>query len=320
MNQPEIKYGVKEMEKQIVKFDESSKHALDLKIKYENLIVTPETLKESKIALSNLKQARYMIQNVVKENHEILKGWTKANKDRGNEKIAIIKPIEERIQAEINEIEAEKRRKKEEEKQRELERIEGIKKRMHEYIFPIESKIKEATDPDELNDLEIEFPDDEEFSEFKDEMWDGILKMKEMKRQKIKELKEKIEVEAMKKRLAELEAKEKERSSEKDLEEVGIDSGDPVEKKDPLMEITEEITDERLDPISALEKAEEESEEHPYILDEKDHDEFLKFYDQLNGIEYPIFTNVKISEELKKKIDDLSDFINGIHEINFGGK
>lgn len=90
---------------------------------YKDLVVNDETFEEAKKVRKIIRDERYYLQNVEKENTRILNGLKSQNKTMADSFIAIIMPIEQKIDAQIKEIEvkrAAEKAEKEREKQEQM--------------------------------------------------------------------------------------------------------------------------------------------------------------------------------------------------------
>ena len=136
---------------------------------YKNLVVTPETVKEADKARLVLYRERIAIQNIEKENNDILNNFKKANAKKADELIAIIEPLEKDLKAKIDAITAEEKRKKEEEAQKERDRISAIKGSISvlEARIPMIRTIKSVEELDKIA-LEVSVKENS-FSEFNEE-------------------------------------------------------------------------------------------------------------------------------------------------------
>ena len=126
---------------QVVKLDNYSEikesELTALVKKYDPMVVTAETYKDGLKARQEIRAKRFEIQNITKNNKALLNGAKKTLDSRAEQLIAIIQPVEDKIDGRIKEIEAEKARikaEKEAEKQRlQAERMEKISKIQKEF-------------------------------------------------------------------------------------------------------------------------------------------------------------------------------------------
>lgn len=95
---------------------------------YSNLVVTPETYNESKKARATIREKRFFLQNILKKNNDTLNTIKKDQKEKFDEFINILLPVEEKIHEGIKAIEEKKKAEKEEKDRRERERVENIRK------------------------------------------------------------------------------------------------------------------------------------------------------------------------------------------------
>lgn len=150
-----------------------------LKNDYEKIIVTPETIKEADQARLVLYRKRTEIQRIDKDNNDALNKLKKMNSKVADDLIAIIAPIEKRLQTEIDSIKAEEERKKEAARLAEVKRVAGIKKRMM-YLEDKISVIRACKINEELDKIATEvsaFTDSfEEFNSDGNEIVNTILK------------------------------------------------------------------------------------------------------------------------------------------------
>ena len=109
--------------------------------KYSNLVVTKETYKEGLKARSELREERYLIQNIIKNNKGVLNVAKKKMESDGAALIDVVFPIETEVDTKLKAIEAEKERikaEKEAERQKiQAERIEKISKIQSEFTSAI---------------------------------------------------------------------------------------------------------------------------------------------------------------------------------------
>lgn len=102
----------------------------ELADRYQNMVVSPETFNDAKKARMELRDKRYEIQKIAKENNSLINQAKKKFADKAEELISIIRPTEDDIDSKIKSIEekkAEEKRKRDEERQRiQKERMDKI--------------------------------------------------------------------------------------------------------------------------------------------------------------------------------------------------
>jgi len=321
----------------ITKYDTNEQIALELKQKYTNLVITASTLQEAKVALTRIRNCRYDIQNLCTENHTKIKKLSEMNKARSEEIITKeIKPLEILIESKIKIIEDEKNREKEEAKRKEAERIEGIRKRMHDYCFEIEGRIKGLNNSKEAGDLIITFPEDPVFMEkpFLTEFTDAVNKLRTMRDEKKAELEKD---EAFKKREAELKAQEE--AFKKKAEElgiklpgnvhvVGIRPAEPVKDPDPVKEAEPATVPAEVEKpyysrtIPARDPAPEVKKDTDLKIGQEtafdgipltdDRKAIRKFYEEICTAKLPVIKDDELREEVK---DIYYDFLGSLIDL-----
>lgn len=98
---------------------------------YENLVVTEETLEESKKIRLLIREQRYAIQNILKDNKAVLNKIKDSQEEMAEELIGIIKPTEDKIDSGIKAIENKKAEEKARKDREEQERIEARRKALY---------------------------------------------------------------------------------------------------------------------------------------------------------------------------------------------
>jgi len=94
------------LKKDFVSFPEKEAQLKQLAEDYAGLVVTKETLKDSRVARKNLRDERYAIQNIEKENRDIMNDLKKQNITLASALIDIIRPTEDVIDVDIKRVEA----------------------------------------------------------------------------------------------------------------------------------------------------------------------------------------------------------------------
>jgi len=207
---------------------------------YKGLIVTRENLKESNDARLKLRRVRLDIQKVEKENKDTLNNFKKVNSEKAENLIGIVKPTEDRLDADISRIEEEMKRKEEEARQKELLRIQGHKKA----ILEIESKmpaVRSATSNEVLDKIALEVSSKEnsfeEFNEDGNAMITQVLKSIENRKLFIEE--ERKAEELKKQKQVEEEAKKK--SEENTTTEPVNDTHHPHETGEGIVDNPDDV-------------------------------------------------------------------------------
>jgi colicin import membrane protein len=106
-------------------FDVAKAELIQMAEDYGKLVVTPETFEDAKKAREKIREKRFAIQNIVKDNKAILNKLKTTQEEQGEELINLILPTEERIDAGIKAIENKKAEEKARKEREEQERIQG---------------------------------------------------------------------------------------------------------------------------------------------------------------------------------------------------
>jgi hypothetical protein len=171
-------------------FDIQKAKLAELVKDYESLVVTEETYEEAKKARKVIRDERFVIQNILKENKGILNKIKTDQEAKADELIAIIQPTEDRIDEAIKKIE---QAKEEEKKRKEAELALKISQRTatlfdNDMTFNGESYVLGAC---VITPVQIKIFSDEEFQEFIDSVSQESKKIKEEKEKEAKALAEK---------------------------------------------------------------------------------------------------------------------------------
>lgn len=146
-----------------------------VKKKYQSLgkkELTKENLQEFKDARADIRSYRYGMQNILKNNKDILNSKKKEMEDDTEKLISIIMPIEESIDKKIKDEETRIQKEKEEKAKKEQERIDKIMNKISEFNDAIRSLVaigKTEEDRNKLVQIKTELTklmEDEFFEEF----------------------------------------------------------------------------------------------------------------------------------------------------------
>jgi len=177
----------------------------DLREKYKDFKVSEDNYEEAKKVRMELRQPRYDLQNIEKNNIRVIEEEKKAMKSAYAELIDINKDVEARIDSEIKAVEEEKKRRAEEKRLAEQKRINEIKDNIQEWTTTLATVYENCVSLRSEKNLvdKIEELKQENFAEYQFKVDDLIEKYQE----KLPGLKERIQKiidkEAENKRLAE---------------------------------------------------------------------------------------------------------------------
>ena len=121
-------------------FEQTKETLVEVARKYENLVITKENLKEGKEARAEIREFRFGVQNITKHNKDLLNKAKNEMEDTMGGLIELIKPTEDKLDAQIKEIENAVKIEKERKEQEERERI--AKDFYHNFIDTIVETIK----------------------------------------------------------------------------------------------------------------------------------------------------------------------------------
>lgn len=283
-----VKELIKQSEGSLIKlqsYEETEETLKGLVTKFSHIEkVNEDNFEESKKARAEIREHRYVIQNVTKHNADILNNLKKDDKSQADKLIEIISHIEDRIDAGIKYIENEKKRIKEEKERKEQERITSISKMIAEYksFFDVKIQIgKTQEDLDAYNSKIEELKNSlDSFDEFKFE-GDDLLEEFETKKEVIqKRIDEEKFIQEENVRLA----KEKEEQDKK-AEELRLEQ-EKFQKEKEEFEANKKAQEEKI--------AKEEEERQAKIKKE-DEERLAK-------------QKVQEEEELKRKQEELISF------------
>ena len=210
-------------------FEQTKETLVEVARKYENLVITKENLKEGKEARAEIREFRFGVQNITKHNKDLLNKAKNEMEDTMGGLIELIKPTEDKLDAQIKEIENAVKIEKERKEQEERERIANLNKRLSEYRVNFEKVVEFGrTDEDEqkFNDIFNELQtakDNDEFQEFgfdADNILDEYAAKLPTLKARIEQIKEDArKEEELKKEREEFEAKKREEEKAKAEEE-----------------------------------------------------------------------------------------------------
>lgn len=220
---------------------------------YEKLVVTEANLKDADKARLKLKNVRLDIQRQEKANNEVLKQIKKDNEDKAEKLIGIIHPIEKRLDAEITALEEAKKRKAEEDRLKEQNRVQGHRNR----ITGIAQSTARLALANNIEDIRVKVSEIEAmsgtFEEFEVEADEAIQLFKMSAGNRLEQLQR---IEAEKKALEaqqKLELEEKKEEVETKTEPVKVDlewEGDKVvAKESPDGKFKVAVIGEKIDEI-----------------------------------------------------------------------
>ena len=261
---------------------------------YKNLVVTKKTLPEAKKARAKVREARYEIQDIEKENNKKLNAFKLLNKSEAGECYLIIRPVEDKIHGDIKLVEDETERLKAEKdaaEQAEIDRLAALDQKVEEFDRQGMNKVLEAKTIDELDTLKkkIDEYDVSPEGSFKEKSPDAfMIKTKllneiESRRSDVKELEEarkaQAELEELRAEKAkrEKEAKERREAEIIDMQNRLIDLGltcagenfvygdvsisvDDIDKM-TLLEFNKKVREDIQPKIEAIKIKEKEEEE-----------------------------------------------------------
>mgnify|MGYP001308333186 FL=1 len=138
------------LSKKFVVFNHTEASLSEFVNDYKNLVITEENFKDGKGALRSVREKRYEIQNIQKENNAICNDIKRQNSDIGAKLINIISPVEGKIKEQIDSIEAKRKAIKAEKERKKAEQMAKWNKKAQS-ILEYTDKLLEC---DDLNTAE----------------------------------------------------------------------------------------------------------------------------------------------------------------------
>lgn len=296
----------------LVPFDVAKDELLVMAKDYTGLIVTKETFESAKKARAVLREKRFFIQNIEKQNNDNINDLKKQNKENAAELIAIIEPIEKQIDSGIKEIENEKERIKKEKQEAEQRMIQARVQKL--FVLGMQfNGIAYTLGEAKINSLEVKELSEEQFNQVTMQVEIEFNKIQETKAEEArKQAEEKASIEAQKK--AQQEEKERLNKQAMELEEQKAaalkQQKEIQDKADAEIAAKEKAIKEQQDKI-AKEQADKQAEidrqikELANAVKQKRNDElrpfiiFIRDYSTMIGMEESVyqkeFDNIKIA-------------------------
>lgn len=283
--------------------------------KHEDLHVTSENFEEGKLARAEIREFRYALQNILKNNKDFINSAKNNMETEFKEFIDLLKPTEDKIDEQIKAIENEKKLEKERKEKEEQERISTITKSLSDIRFELEKMTSFARTDEEFEKLNefynsiIERKEQDEFQEFTFDV-DNILseygpKFSEV-RSRIDKIKEDAEKEAKLKEEQELFRKQKEKEAEetaKEQEKLRLEKEQFEKERREFEEAKRKEEEQKLAEQKAKEEAEAKAKAE---AEQKQRQEkvFLSLIEEANNIGATFF-EIDKHESIEEKIEYL---------------
>lgn len=126
---------------------------------YKDTLVTEETFDEAKKVRGIIREKRYTLQNIAKENASIISNAGKVNKALAEELISIIRPTEDRIDGDIKKIEDKKAEEKAERDRQKAERKAELVERASKIKTDVLEKLANGISLEDAQKLLREYQD-----------------------------------------------------------------------------------------------------------------------------------------------------------------
>lgn len=210
-------------------FDIQKAKLVQLVEDYKNLIVTDETLDEAKKARKIIRDERYEIQNILKENKGVLNKWKDTQEEKASALLAIITPTEDSIDAGIKAIEQKKEQEKKRKEEEAMKRLSERQSKLSGYEMKYDDGSYTLGDHT-ITAVQLKVFSDAEFNDFLElvkteyqKILDLRLEAEAKKKEEEERLeKQRIEQEAEGKRLAEIAEAQQKREAELKAEQDRI--------------------------------------------------------------------------------------------------